>query len=143
MDAGCKEPCIPVQCNSCIFGTKKIKIFSKLECMSCPSWQCNELEAVCLCFEPYWWSPCGVTWDSSLTVVVIKLWRTSNLYVSTVMIVVTIMFHYSDILKIFLLYYIMIIVGEIFCKVINVMEFHHDSALIPNIIYDSKVSAHF
>ena len=84
-----------------------------------------------------------MTWDSSLTVVVIKLWRTSNLYVSTVMIVVTIMFHYSDILKIFLLYYIMIIVGEIFCKVINVMEFHHDSALIPNIIYDSKVSAHF
>ena len=35
-----------------------------------------ELEAVSLQFEPYRWGPCGVTWDSSRTVVVIKLRRT-------------------------------------------------------------------
>ena len=42
---------------------------------------CIELEAVGLQFEPYQWRPCGVTrtWDSSLTVVVIKLLRTSAL----------------------------------------------------------------
>ena len=34
---------------------------------------CIELEAVGLQFEPYLWLPCGVTWDSSQTVVVIKL----------------------------------------------------------------------
>ena len=39
-----------------------------------------ELEAVGLLFEPYRWRPCGVTWDSSRTVVVIKLRRTSALY---------------------------------------------------------------
>ena len=38
-----------------------------------------ELEAVGLQFEPYLWRPCGVTWDSSRTVVVIKLRRTSAL----------------------------------------------------------------
>ena len=38
-----------------------------------------ELEAVDLQFEPYRWRPCGVTWDSSRTVVVIKLRRTSAL----------------------------------------------------------------
>ena len=38
-----------------------------------------ELEAVGLQFEPYQWRPCGVTWDSSRTVVVIKLRRTSAL----------------------------------------------------------------
>ena len=38
-----------------------------------------ELEAVGLQFEPYRWRPCGVTWDSSRTVVVIKLRRTSAL----------------------------------------------------------------
>ena len=38
-----------------------------------------ELEAVGLRFEPYRWRPCGVTWDSSRTVVVIKLRRTSAL----------------------------------------------------------------
>ena len=32
-----------------------------------------ELEAIGLQFEPDRWLPCGVTWDSSLTVVVIKL----------------------------------------------------------------------
>ena len=32
-----------------------------------------ELEAIGLQFEPYLWLPCGVTWDSSRTVVVIKL----------------------------------------------------------------------
>ena len=37
------------------------------------------LEAVGLQFEPYQWRPCGVTWDSSRTVVVIKLQRTSAL----------------------------------------------------------------
>ena len=36
-----------------------------------------ELEALGLQFEPYRWRPCGVTWDSSRTVVVIKLRRTS------------------------------------------------------------------
>ena len=36
-----------------------------------------ELEAVGFQVEPYRWRPCGVTWDSSLTVVVIKLRRTS------------------------------------------------------------------
>ena len=38
-----------------------------------------ELEAVGLQFEPYLWLPCGVTWDSSQTVVVIKLLQTSVL----------------------------------------------------------------
>ena len=38
------------------------------------------LEAVGFQFEPYWWRPCGVTWDLSRTVVVIKLRRTSALY---------------------------------------------------------------
>ena len=38
-----------------------------------------ELEAVGLQFEPYRWRPCGVTWDSSRTVVLIKLRRTSAL----------------------------------------------------------------
>ena len=41
-----------------------------------------ELEAVGLHFEPYRWRPCGVTWDSSRTVVVIKLRRTSALRLS-------------------------------------------------------------
>ena len=41
-----------------------------------------ELEAVGLQFEPYWWLPCGVTWDSSQTVVVIKLLRTSSLCIA-------------------------------------------------------------
>ena len=31
-----------------------------------------KLEAVGLQFKPYLWLPCGVTWDSSLTVVVIS-----------------------------------------------------------------------
>ena len=34
---------------------------------------CIELEAIGLQFKPYLWHPCGVTWDSSRTVVVIKL----------------------------------------------------------------------
>ena len=38
-----------------------------------------ELEAVGLQFESYRWRPCGVTWDLSQTVVVIKLRRTSAL----------------------------------------------------------------
>ena len=38
-----------------------------------------ELEAVGLQFESSLWRPCGVTWDSSRTVVVIKLRRTSAL----------------------------------------------------------------
>ena len=38
-----------------------------------------DLEAVGLQFEPYRRRPCGVTWDSSRTVVVIKLRRTSAL----------------------------------------------------------------
>ena len=38
-----------------------------------------ELEAVGLQFEPYRWRPCGVTWDLSRTVVVMKLRRTSAL----------------------------------------------------------------
>ena len=38
-----------------------------------------ELKAVGLQFKPYQWRPCGVTWDSSRTVVVIKLRRTSAL----------------------------------------------------------------
>ena len=38
-----------------------------------------ELEAVGFRFEPYRWRPCGVTWDSSRTVVVLKLRRTSAL----------------------------------------------------------------
>ena len=38
-----------------------------------------ELEAVGLQFVPYRWLPCGVTWDSSQTVVVIKLLQTSAL----------------------------------------------------------------
>ena len=41
-----------------------------------------ELEAVGLQFEFYWWRPCGVTWDSSRTVVVIQLRRTSALETS-------------------------------------------------------------
>ena len=39
-----------------------------------------KLEAVGLQFWPYWWRPCGVTWDSSRTVVVRKLLRTSALF---------------------------------------------------------------
>ena len=38
-----------------------------------------EMEAVGLQFKPYLWCPCGVTWDSSQTVVVIKLLQTSTL----------------------------------------------------------------
>ena len=38
-----------------------------------------ELEAVDLQFKPCQWCPCGATWDSSRTVVVIKLLRTSAL----------------------------------------------------------------
>ena len=38
-----------------------------------------ELEVYGLQFEPYRWRPCGVTWDTSRTVVVIKLRRTSAL----------------------------------------------------------------
>ena len=38
-----------------------------------------KLEAVGFQFEPYWGLPCGVTWDSSRTVVVIKLLRTPAL----------------------------------------------------------------
>ena len=37
-----------------------------------------ELEAAGLQFEPYRWRPCGVTWDSSRTVVVIKLRRLTS-----------------------------------------------------------------
>ena len=44
-----------------------------------------ELEAVGLQFEPYRWRPCGVTWDSSRTVVVIKLLRTSALHPNSYM----------------------------------------------------------
>ena len=51
--------------------------------MSCPSWQ---LHSTGSCWSPVWtlpvatvWRPCGVTWDSSRTVVVIKLQRTSAL----------------------------------------------------------------
>ena len=36
-----------------------------------------ELEAVGLQLESYLWRPCGVTWDSSRTVVVTKLQQTS------------------------------------------------------------------
>ena len=38
-----------------------------------------EVEAVGLQFKPYQWRPCGVIWNSSRTVVVIKLRRTSAL----------------------------------------------------------------
>ena len=38
-----------------------------------------ELEAFGLQFKPYLWCPCGVTWDLSQTVVVIKLLQTSAL----------------------------------------------------------------
>ena len=41
-----------------------------------------ELVAVGLQFEPYRWCPCSETWDSSRTVVVIKLRRTSALKLS-------------------------------------------------------------
>ena len=41
-----------------------------------------EQEAVGLLFEPYWWRPCGVTWYSFQTVVVIKLQRTSALNIN-------------------------------------------------------------
>ena len=43
-----------------------------------------ELEALGLQFEPYRWRPCGVIWDSSRTVVVIKLRRTSALLMTRV-----------------------------------------------------------
>ena len=38
-----------------------------------------ELEAVSFWFEPYQWRPCGVTWDSSRTVMVVELLQTSAL----------------------------------------------------------------
>ena len=41
-----------------------------------------ELEAVGFQLEPYLWRPCGVTWESSRTVVVIKLRQTSTLTAS-------------------------------------------------------------
>ena len=47
--------------------------------MSCPSWQWHRTGQ----FEPYLWLPCGVTWDSSQTVVEIKLLRTSALIILT------------------------------------------------------------
>ena len=40
----------------------------------------SRMEAGGLQFGPYWWRPCGVTWDSSRTVVVRKLLRTSALF---------------------------------------------------------------
>ena len=40
-----------------------------------------DLEAVGLQFKPYLWHPRAVTWDSSQTVVVIKLLQTSNLQI--------------------------------------------------------------
>ena len=43
-----------------------------------------ELEAIGLQFKPYLWLPCGVTWDSSQTVVVIKLQLTSALDIDKV-----------------------------------------------------------
>ena len=42
-----------------------------------------ELEAVGLLFKPYQWHLCGVTWDSSQTVVVIKLLQTSALHMDS------------------------------------------------------------
>ena len=39
-----------------------------------------ELEAFGLQLEPYRWCPCGVTWDLSQTVGVIKVLRTSALH---------------------------------------------------------------
>ena len=39
-----------------------------------------ELEAFGLQFEPYRWRPCGVTWESSRTVVITKLRWTSALW---------------------------------------------------------------
>ena len=45
-------------------------LFSETDCLQIP---------VGLQLEPYRWCPCSVTWDSSRTVVVIKLRRTSAL----------------------------------------------------------------
>ena len=56
-----------------------INTYHTYKCLPIQVSQCIELEAVGLQFEPYRWRPCGVTWDSSRTVVVIKLLRTSAL----------------------------------------------------------------
>ena len=50
----------------------------------CESWGApsGKLEAVGLQFEHYRWRLCDVTWDSSRTVVVIKLWRTFALNIN-------------------------------------------------------------
>ena len=52
--------------------------------MSCPSWRWHRTGSRWspVRTELYRWRPCGVTWDSSRTVVVIKLRRTSALEIS-------------------------------------------------------------
>ena len=55
--------------------------------MSCPSWQWHRTGSrwspVRTLLRAYWWRPCGVTWDSSQTGVVIRLRQTSALGSST------------------------------------------------------------
>ena len=52
--------------------------------LSCPSWQWHRIGSRWFPgqFESYLWHPCGVTWDSFRTVVVIKYRRTSALGMS-------------------------------------------------------------
>ena len=68
-----------VLCN--IFLVIEHKSLSRWHGISCPSWQWHRtgLGSLWSQFEPYRWHPCGVAWDSSRTVVVIKLLRTSAL----------------------------------------------------------------
>ena len=48
----------------------------------CPSWQWHRTGSSWFEVRTLRWRPCGVTWESSLTVVVIKLRRTSALAAS-------------------------------------------------------------
>ena len=76
------QPCYRDSVPDC---NEKSLVPSASQCTRCLVQNGNgiELKAVGLQFEPYLWRPqaCGVTWDSSRTVVVIKLRRTSALVV--------------------------------------------------------------
>ena len=80
-----------------------------------------ELEAVGFKFEPYRWRPSGVTWDSSRTVVVIKLRRTSDLH------------HCSFIMTLFWVHYNNIITYYYNCYYIIVT--YYDRNNVPIITY--------
>ena len=60
-----------------LFGSPVGRYLLETTMMTCTLIESCDGEDRLLQFEPYRWRPCGVTWDSSRTVVVIKLRRTS------------------------------------------------------------------